>query len=178
MLIYHLWLILLSLSQILCRTQPYQGIESDYEVIQQIKQGRAPSDRPRGPRAALVNDSLWSALASCWREQVWRPTSRMFLEQLMQMLKNGEVQTSPALVDLLPLTIDGPLLPWPEDLLDLKGSISFEKDSGMLASTLRSYVWKCVFAFFIYCYSLIIIHDQGNSAYTQSPRIRLFNSGS
>jgi hypothetical protein len=58
-----------------------------------------------------------------------------------------------------------------EDLLDLKGFISIEKNSGMLASTLQSYVWKYVFAFFIYCYSLIIIHDQRNS----SPRIRLFN---
>jgi serine/threonine protein kinase len=178
MFAYILCLILVCLSQILCRTQPYQEVESDYEVIEQIKQGRPPSDRPRGARATLVNDSLWTALASCWREQSWRPTSRMFLELLTQMLKNGEVPTSPALVDLLPFTIDGPPLPWPEDLLDLKGSVSIEKGSAILASTLRSYVWKYVHAFSVCCYLLIAIHDQGDSEHTQSKGNRPFNGRS
>lgn len=121
--------------------QPYQEVINDYEVVELIRQGRAPSDRPRGARAALVNDTLWTTLASCWREQSWRPTSRIFLELLMQMLRTGEVTTSPVILELFPLTVDGPLEPWPEDLVDLKRQVIIESTSGAMASSLRSHVW-------------------------------------
>ncbi|KAG8715161.1 hypothetical protein FRC08_010909 [Ceratobasidium sp. 394] len=121
--------------EILCRVQPYHEVSGQYAVIELIKQGQLPSGRPRGARAALVNDSLWSALTLCWREQSWRPTSRTLLERLMQMLQNGEVSTSPALVDLFPLAVDGPLLPWPGGVRDYKGYITIGRENGMLAST-------------------------------------------
>ncbi|KAG9087715.1 hypothetical protein FRC06_002413, partial [Ceratobasidium sp. 370] len=127
--------------EILCRIQPYHEVSGQYAVIELIKQGQPPSDRPRGARAALVNDSLWSTLTLCWREQSWRPTSRMLLERLMQMLQNGEVSTSPALIDLFPLTIDGPLLPWPDGVRDYNGYIMIEKENGMLASSIRTTIW-------------------------------------
>jgi serine/threonine protein kinase len=129
------------MKQILCRVQPYHEIVNDYDAVELIKQGQPPSNRPRGARAALVNDSLWTTLASCWQEQGWRPTSRMFLERLVHMLQNGEVSTSPILMDLFPITIDGPLVPWPDDIRDLKGLITIEKDNGKITSSLRTTVW-------------------------------------
>ncbi|KAF8593769.1 kinase-like protein [Ceratobasidium sp. AG-I] len=127
--------------EILCRVQPYQEIVNDYEVVELIRQGHAPSGRPHGARAALVNDTLWTVLAACWREQSWRPTSRAFLERLLQMLQAGEVSTSPVLLDLFPLAVDGPLEPWPEDLIDLKQQVVMEKSDGAMESSLRSQVW-------------------------------------
>ena len=127
--------------QILCRVQPYQEVASDCEVVELIRQGRAPSDRPRGARAVLVNDTLWTTLSTCWREQSWRPTSRAFLERLVQMLQAGEVSASPVILDLFPLAMDGALEPWPEDLMDLKNQVVIEKADGAMESTLRSHVW-------------------------------------
>ncbi|KAG8792241.1 hypothetical protein FRC12_006694 [Ceratobasidium sp. 428] len=121
--------------------EPYHEVSSQYAVIELIKQGQLPSNRPRGARAALVNDSLWSTLALCWREQSWRPTSRTLLERLMQMLQNGEVSTSPVLMELFPLTIDGPLLPWPDGVRDYKDMIVIERKNGMLTSSIRTTVW-------------------------------------
>jgi hypothetical protein len=109
-----------------------------------IRQGCAPSERPRGVRAVLVNDTLWSTLTSCWLEQNWRPTSRMFLEALDRMLQNGEVSTSPVLIDLFPTSMDEPLAPWPEEIQDLKGLIAIGRENSMLTSSLRSKVWMCV----------------------------------
>ncbi|KAB5590968.1 Serine/threonine-protein kinase mos [Ceratobasidium theobromae] len=127
--------------EILCRIQPYHEIVNDYEVIESIRGGRAPSDRPRGARARLVSDSLWEVLTTCWREQNWRPTSRNFLEQLMSMLESGEVKTSPAPLDTFPVGIDEPLTLWPDDIIDLSGMVVIER-GGALWSSQQSSIWK------------------------------------
>ncbi|KAG8787011.1 hypothetical protein FRC12_015995 [Ceratobasidium sp. 428] len=121
--------------------EPYQEVETDLEVVEQIKRGRAPCERPRGIRGALLSDSLWATLASCWLDQKWRPTSSMFLEALTQMVQKGEVATSPIAMNLFPTIMDEPLTPWPEDMDDLTSKITIEKDSGSLASSFRSNIW-------------------------------------
>ncbi|KAG8722567.1 hypothetical protein FRC09_006084 [Ceratobasidium sp. 395] len=60
---------------------------------------------------------------------------------MVQMLQNGEVSTSPALMELFPLTIDGPLLPWPDSVRDYKDMIVIERTDGMLTSSIRTTVW-------------------------------------
>jgi hypothetical protein len=59
----------------------------------------------------------------------------------MHMLQNGEVSTSPVMMDLFPITIDGPLVPWPDDIQDLNGLITIDKDKGKLTSSLRTTIW-------------------------------------
>lgn len=125
----------------MCRIEPYHEFEHDYDVIECIKKGRAPSNRPRGPRARLVNDPLWKILTTCWHEQQWRPTPRSFLDKLAQMLEAGEVSTSPALLDFFSAGMEGQLVSWPEDLLDLSGAVVVEKGRA-LASSQRSKVWR------------------------------------
>jgi hypothetical protein len=127
--------------QILCRVPPYSEVISEYEIAELIKNGHPPSDRPRGARAALVNDTLWGALSSCWQAQDWRPTSDVFLDRLTQMLRNGEVPTSPALPDLFPAVDTGPVMPWPNELADLAALLDVEWGIGTLASSVRSNVW-------------------------------------
>jgi hypothetical protein len=65
----------------------------------------------------------------------------MFLERLVQMLQSGEVSTSPIRMDLFPIAVDGPLVPWPENMQDLRDTLVIDKRSGALASTMRSHVW-------------------------------------
>ncbi|QRV84478.1 Tyrosine kinase domain protein [Ceratobasidium sp. AG-Ba] len=129
------------LLEILCRIRPYDGVLGEYAVSELIKKGKLPSDRPRGPRALLMNDSLWAILILCWREQNWRPTSRMLLERLLQMLQNGEVSASPALIDLFPLAVDGPLLPWPDSIRDYQGYVTIPEENGLITSSIRATVW-------------------------------------
>jgi serine/threonine protein kinase len=138
--------------QILCRVPPYHEIDSEFEVAELIKRGHPPSDRPRGARASLVNDTLWGALSLCWQGQDWRPTSRAFLEQLMDMLQNGQVPTSPVLLDFFPSIDSGPVARWPEKLTDLRDLLE-GKDH--LASSIRSNVWTWV----ILSYTIVLLAD-------------------
>ena len=59
----------------------------------------------------------------------------------MQMLQTGEVSTSPVLLDMFPLAVNGLLEPWPEDLIDLKQQIEMKKADKAMESSLRSQVW-------------------------------------
>lgn len=62
----------------------------------------------------------------------------------MQMLQTGEVSGSPVMLDLFPLTVDGPLEPWPEELAELKKLVAIQKDGRAAESSLRSHVWRYV----------------------------------
>ncbi|KAF8594175.1 kinase-like protein [Ceratobasidium sp. AG-I] len=55
--------------------------------------------------------------------------------------RTGEVTASPIILELFPLAVDGPLEPWPEDLVDLKKQVLIESTSGTMESSLRSHVW-------------------------------------
>ncbi|KAH7322355.1 kinase-like domain-containing protein [Rhizoctonia solani] len=106
-----------------------------------IRSGRIPSDRPRGARGSLINDTLWSVLSSCWRAQDWRPTAEGFLEELNRMLHSGEVPRSPILMDLFTSSISEPILPWPLDINDLHGK--YHNDTLAVRSrSLRATVWR------------------------------------
>lgn len=130
--------------EILCRIRPYHEI-GELQVAEYIKNGHPPSDRPRGPRASLINDPLWATLSSCWQAQDWRPTSRVFLERLMEMLQNGELSTSPVLSELFPIigNSGGPMAldKWPDELDDLRDQLEVEWSIGPIASSVRSKVW-------------------------------------
>lgn len=127
-------------SQVLCKIQPYHEISRELQVVEQIRKGRPPSDRPRGPRASLINDALWSAISSCWQAQDWRPTSRAFLDRLIQMLENQEILSSPALPDYFPSGGEQ-MESWPDEFADLRDQI--EIDSGMeaISSSVCAEVW-------------------------------------
>ncbi|CAE6429952.1 unnamed protein product [Rhizoctonia solani] len=124
--------------EILCRISPYHETTSDMVIAELIKSGHLPSDRPRGPRGSLINDTLWNALSSCWQAQDWRPTAHIFLEQLTRMLQSGEVPRSPVLADMFPRVISGPVLPWSKELDDLNDLLG---EKSQTASSIRSTVW-------------------------------------
>ncbi|EUC54706.1 tyrosine kinase domain protein [Rhizoctonia solani AG-3 Rhs1AP] len=125
--------------EILCRIQPYHETTSDVVVAELIRSGEPPSDRPRGPRGSLINDTLWNVLSSCWQAQDWRPTAHGFLEELNQMLDNGEVSNSPIPMDMFPRIGSEPIPPWPMEIEDVNGQLrSFTVHSRGLRSTVFS----------------------------------------
>ncbi|CAE6482558.1 unnamed protein product [Rhizoctonia solani] len=125
--------------EILCRIQPYHETTSDVVVAELIRNGEPPSDRPRGPRGSLINDTLWNVLSSCWQAQDWRPTAHGFLEELTQMLDNGEVPNSPIPMDMFPRIGSEPIPPWPREIEDMSGQLrSFTVQSRGLRSTVFS----------------------------------------
>ncbi|CAE6531245.1 unnamed protein product [Rhizoctonia solani] len=124
--------------EILCRLQPYHGISSDILISELIKSGRPPSDRPRGPRGSLINDTLWNVLSSCWEAQNWRPSARVFLEQLTRMLQSGEVPNSPIPMDVLSGFDSEPIPPWPSEIKDFDGQLGLFLQ---VSSSLRAIVW-------------------------------------
>ncbi|KAB5591095.1 Pkinase domain-containing protein [Ceratobasidium theobromae] len=132
--------------EVLCRVQPYHEIKNEFEVARLIKDGCPPSDRPTGPRSALVNDTLWGALSLCWKGHEWRPTSGEFLNQLTEMLQNGEIPSSPVLPDLFPMIEIGPIVPWPDEIQDLKDLLKVESRMGTISSSLCSNVWLATLA--------------------------------
>ncbi|KDN42561.1 hypothetical protein RSAG8_06704, partial [Rhizoctonia solani AG-8 WAC10335] len=125
--------------EILCRIQPYHEATSDVVVAELIRSGDPPSDRPRGPRGSLINDTLWNVLSSCWQAQDWRPTAHGFLEELTEMLHNGEVSNSPIPMDMFPRIGSEPIPPWPRGIEDMNGQLSsFIVRSRGLRSTVSS----------------------------------------
>ncbi|CAE6454146.1 unnamed protein product [Rhizoctonia solani] len=124
--------------EVLCRIPPYHETTSDMVIAELIKNGRLPSERPRGPRGSLINDKLWNVLTSCWQAQDWRPTAHIFLEQLTIMLQSGEVPSSPVPVDIFPRVATGPMPPWPSELDDLNDLLG---EKSQMASSVRSTVW-------------------------------------
>ncbi|KAJ1299401.1 hypothetical protein OPQ81_011082 [Rhizoctonia solani] len=127
--------------EILCRIQPYNEATSDVVVAELIRSGRPPSDRPRGPRGSLINDSLWNVLSSCWQTQHWRPTAQVFLEQLTRMLHAGEVPSSPIPMDVFPRILSEPIPPWPREIKDLKDQLK-ETTFAVRSRSLRATVWR------------------------------------
>lgn len=156
-----IWRPCAALIQILCRIRPYHEI-GELQVAEYIKNGHPPSDRPRGPRASLINDPLWATLSSCWQAQDWRPTSRVFLERLMEMLQNGELSTSPVLSELFPIigNSGGPMAldKWPDELDDLRDQLEVEWSIGPIASSVRSKVWLLVLFLPFYSMPVSYIH--------------------
>ncbi|CUA75590.1 Putative leucine-rich repeat receptor-like serine/threonine-protein kinase At2g19230 [Rhizoctonia solani] len=125
--------------EILCRIQPYHETTSDIVVAELIRSGEPPSTRPHGPRGSLINDTLWRVLSSCWSAQDWRPTAHGFLEELTEMLHNGEVPNSPILMDMFPRVGSEPIPPWPREIEDMDGQLrSLALRSRGLRSTIFS----------------------------------------
>ncbi|KAG8680387.1 hypothetical protein FRC11_002562, partial [Ceratobasidium sp. 423] len=119
---------------------PYHEVNSDVVVAELIRSGQPPSDRPRGPRGSLINDTLWNVLSSCWQAQDWRPTAHIFLAELTRMLQNGEIPRSPAFMSVIPSAGSEPIPPWPQEIQDLNGR--FNSSSFMVVSrSLRSTVF-------------------------------------
>ncbi|CAE6455524.1 unnamed protein product [Rhizoctonia solani] len=110
--------------EILCRIQPYHETTSDIVVAELIRGGHPPSDRPRGPRGSLVNDTLWSFLSLCWQAQDWRPTAQGFLEELTEMIHSGEIPSSPIPMDPFPRIGTEPIPPWPREINDMNSQLS------------------------------------------------------
>ncbi|CAE7203502.1 unnamed protein product [Rhizoctonia solani] len=127
--------------EILCRIQPYNETTSDVVVAELIRSGRLPSDRPRGPRGSLINDTLWGVLSSCWQAQDWRPTAQGFLEKLNQMLYSGEVPSSPIFMDLFTTNASEPIPAWPQEIEDLNDQLH-ENTFAVHSRSLRSTVWR------------------------------------
>ncbi|KAH7337880.1 kinase-like domain-containing protein [Rhizoctonia solani] len=127
--------------EVMCRVPPYHEATNNLEVIKLITGGHPPSDRPKGPRASLVNDTLWSALATCWRGPDRRPTSQEFLDQLLSMLESGNIPPSPIFSDLFLNPGGGPPEPWPEEMPDLIDYLKIEEGIGTIASSVRANVW-------------------------------------
>ncbi|KAH7322359.1 kinase-like domain-containing protein [Rhizoctonia solani] len=127
--------------EILCRIQPYNETSSDVVVAEMIRSGRIPSDRPRGARGSLINDTLWSVLSSCWRAQDWRPTAEGFLEELNRMLHSGEVPSSPLLMDAIPRAENEPIPAWPSEIKDMRGQIK-ENSIAVHSRSPRATVWR------------------------------------
>ncbi|KAJ1305687.1 hypothetical protein OPQ81_010425 [Rhizoctonia solani] len=127
--------------EILCRIQPYNETTSDVVVAELIRSGRLPSDRPRGPRGSLINDTLWIALSSCWKAQDWRPKAQEFLEQLNRMLQSGAIPRSPLPMDLFRSADNEPIPPWPHEIKDLIGQLN-ENTFAVRSRSLRSTVWR------------------------------------
>ncbi|CAE6429492.1 unnamed protein product [Rhizoctonia solani] len=127
--------------EILCRIQPYHETTSDIVVAELIRGGRPPSSRPRGPRASLVNDTLWGFLSSCWQTQDWRPTARGFLEELTEMIHSGEIPNSPISVDSFPRIGTEPIPPWPREINDMNSQLgAFD----LLSRGIRSTVFLAI----------------------------------
>ncbi|CAE6439327.1 unnamed protein product [Rhizoctonia solani] len=126
--------------EILCRIQPYHETTSNVMVAELIRSGRPPSDRPRGPRATLINDTLWNALSSCWQAQDWRPTAHGFLEELTRMLHRGEIPRSPVLMNAFQRTPDEPVPSWPHEIEDLSDQLD-SNSFIVISRSLRSTVW-------------------------------------
>ncbi|KAL5639491.1 hypothetical protein ACGC1H_006209 [Rhizoctonia solani] len=110
-------------------------------ALELIKNGHPPGSRPNGPRASLINDTLWSTLAACWKGQDHRPTSQDFLDQLLSMLENGDIPSSPILPGSFPDPEGGPIEEWPEDIPDLADCLEIEEGIGTIASSARANVW-------------------------------------
>ncbi|CAE6459257.1 unnamed protein product [Rhizoctonia solani] len=127
--------------EVMCRIKPYDESTNNLEIIRLITSGQLPSDRPKGARASLVNDGLWSALASCWTGQDQRPTSQECLNQILSMMESGDIPASPVLPDLFPIPDSGSIELWPDEIPDLKGHLELEEGIGTIASSIRSNVW-------------------------------------
>ncbi|CAE6503233.1 unnamed protein product [Rhizoctonia solani] len=128
--------------EVMCRIPPYHESTNNLEVIKMITSGHPPSDRPKGPRASLINDTLWSALATCWRGPDRRPTSREFLDQLLSILESDDIPASPILSDSPPNPGPGggPPEPWPEEMPDLTDYLEIEGVT--IASSVRANVFR------------------------------------
>ncbi|CAE7150927.1 unnamed protein product [Rhizoctonia solani] len=127
--------------EIMCRIPPYHETTSDIEVVRLITNGHPPGNRPSGPRATLVNDTLWSALATCWKGQEHRPTSQEFLDQLLSMLEKGDILASPNMSNLSPDLEERPIEGWPDEVPELGDCIRIEESFGTIASSVRANVW-------------------------------------
>ncbi|KAF8714487.1 Protein tyrosine kinase, partial [Rhizoctonia solani] len=127
--------------EVMCRIPPYHETADDLEIIRLITNGQPPSDRPKGARASLVNDGLWSALASCWVKYDRRPTPQECLGQILSMMESGDIPASPVLPDLFPGPEGGSIEQWPDEIPDLKTHLELEEGIGTIASSVRANVW-------------------------------------
>ncbi|ELU38069.1 Pkinase domain-containing protein [Rhizoctonia solani AG-1 IA] len=123
--------------EVMCRIPPYHETADDLEIIRLITNGQPPSDRPKGARASLVNDGLWSALASCWVKYDRRPTPQECLGQILSMMESGDIPASPVLPDLFPGPEGGSIEQWPDEIPDLKTHLELEEGIGTIASSVR-----------------------------------------
>ncbi|CAE6406050.1 unnamed protein product [Rhizoctonia solani] len=127
--------------EVMCRVPPYHETTNDLEVVKLITNGSPPGNRPSGPRASLVNDTLWSALSACWKVQENRPTSKEFLDQLLSMVEKGEIPSPPVLSHSPPDPQGDPIGEWPEEVPDLTDHLEIEEGIGTIASSVRANVW-------------------------------------
>jgi hypothetical protein len=158
--------VLITPLQILCGLEPYHEAQSEFQVVDLVRHGCPPSQRPRGARGSLISDTMWAALAACWRSQEERPTSRIFLDELVRMLRTGEVSTSPVFLDLFPIKVDGPLVPWPVGLVDLAALVFINSVDEPLASGPRATLWQYVSP--LLTQPLVPIHGQYRGTYNRS----------
>ncbi|KAJ1299452.1 hypothetical protein OPQ81_009117 [Rhizoctonia solani] len=91
--------------------------------------------------ALEVMSGILPVIAQAAHEQVLSMTRYEFLNQLLSMLQNGDIPSSPILPDLFPSPGSGYMEQWPEEVPELVDHLEIEEGIGTIASSVRANVW-------------------------------------